>query len=55
MAVDVTCGKCGEKITRMNMIRPLKDTLKHTGGKCPSCGQRLSATEFSFEIQERDM
>jgi hypothetical protein len=25
MSVEVTCGKCGEKITNMKMLKALKD------------------------------
>lgn len=52
MSVDVTCGKCGEKIVTMKMLKSLKDVMNRYGGKCPSCGQRLSTSEFSLDIQE---
>jgi DNA repair exonuclease SbcCD ATPase subunit len=27
--------------------------MKSYGGKCPSCGQKLSTTEFSLDVQEK--
>ena len=53
MSVEVTCGKCGEKITNMKMLKSLKDVMNASGGKCPSCGQRLSTSEFSLDVQEK--
>jgi len=52
MSVEVTCGKCGEKITNMKMLKALKDVLNPYNGKCPSCGQTLSTSEFSLDVQE---
>jgi DNA-directed RNA polymerase subunit RPC12/RpoP len=52
MSVEITCGKCGEKITNMKMLKSLKDVLKSSNGKCPSCGQKLSTSEFSLDVQE---
>ena len=48
MSVDVSCGKCGEKITTMKMLKSIKDVLKHYNNKCPICGQRLSTTDFEL-------
>ena len=42
MSVEITCGKCGEKIKDMKMLKSLKDVLNPTSGKCPSCGQVLN-------------
>ena len=53
MSVEVTCGKCGEKITSMKMLKALKDVMNHYKGKCPSCGQTLSTSEFSLDVQEK--
>jgi NAD-dependent SIR2 family protein deacetylase len=52
MPVDVTCSKCGEKITTMKMLKPLKDVMNPYNGKCPSCGQNLSTTEFTLDVKE---
>ena len=52
MSVDVTCGKCGEKITTMKMLKSLKDVLNPYNGKCPSCGQSLSTSEFTLDVNE---
>ena len=53
MSVEVVCGKCGEKITNMKMLKSLKDVLNPTNGKCPSCGQKLSTSEFSLDVEEK--
>ena len=53
MSVEITCGKCGEKIKDMKMLKSLKDILNPTGGKCPSCGQKLSTSEFSLDVEEK--
>ncbi len=52
MSVEVVCGKCGEKIASMKMLKSLKDAMHPSGGKCPSCGQRLSTSEFSLDVHE---
>jgi len=52
VSVEVTCGKCGEKITNMKMLKSLKDVMNPYGGKCPSCGHKLSTSEFSLDVQE---
>ena len=54
MSVEIICGKCGEKITNMKMLKSLKDVLNPTNGKCPSCGQKLSISEFSLDVQENN-
>jgi len=38
MSVEVTCGKCGEKITNMKMLKSLKDVMNPYNVKCPPCG-----------------
>jgi len=53
MSVDVTCGKCGEKIFTMQMLKSVKDVMKHYNNKCPSCWQVLSATEFSLDLEKK--
>ena len=53
MSVEITCGKCGEKIKDMKMLKSLKDVLNPTGGKCPFCGQKLYTSEFSLDVEEK--
>ena len=53
MSVDVTCGKCGEKISTMQMLKSVKDVMKHYNNKCPSCGQTLSTAEFSLDVEKK--
>ncbi|MCH2604950.1 MAG: hypothetical protein MKZ80_06130 [Candidatus Nitrosopelagicus sp.] len=52
MSVEIVCGKCGEKISAMKMLKSVKDVLKHYDNKCPKCGQKLSTTQFSLDIEE---
>lgn len=52
MPVHVICDKCGETITNMHMLKSIKDTLSSHAGKCPSCGEKLSASEFDIDIQD---
>ena len=53
MSVDITCGKCGEKISTMQMLKSVKDVMKRYNNKCPSCGQVLSITEFSLDLEKK--
>ena len=34
-------------------LKSLKDVLNPSNGKCPFCGQKLSTSEFSLDVQER--
>jgi len=52
MSIEITCGKCGETIKNMKMLKSLKDVMKPYDGKCPSCGQKLSTSEFSLDTNE---
>lgn len=53
MSVNVVCGKCGELITNMKILKPLKDTLALKGSKCPACGEKLSLSEFELDANEK--
>ena len=53
MSVDVNCGKCGEKISTMRMLKSVKDVMKHYNNKCPSWGQVLSVTEFLVDVEKK--
>ena len=53
MSVDIKCGKCGEKISTMKMLKSVKDTFKDYDNKCPSCGQKLSTTDFSLDVEKK--
>jgi len=48
----VVCGKCGSRIVNMKMLKPVKDVMKSHNNKCPSCGQNLSTSEFTVDIQK---
>ena len=52
MSAEVICGKCGEQITNMKMLKSLKVVMNPYKNKCPSCGQPLSISEFSLDVQE---
>ncbi|HET8720287.1 MAG TPA: hypothetical protein VFM64_04765 [Candidatus Nitrosotenuis sp.] len=52
LSVDVVCGKCGSRISNMKMLKSIKDVMKHYNNKCPSCGQSLSTSEFSVEVDK---
>lgn len=52
MSVNVQCGKCGAKIATMRVLKPLRDIMVHNDGKCPECGEKLSSSEFSLDIQD---
>ncbi len=52
MSVDITCGKCGKKITTLKMIKPIKDVMAAYDGKCPFCNHILSTSEFSIDKVE---
>ena len=52
MSVEVICGKCGKKVADMKMLKSVKDVMKPYHGKCPSCGQSLSSSEFSLDVQK---
>jgi uncharacterized Zn finger protein len=53
MSADISCGKCGEIISTMQTVKSIKDVMKHYNNKCPSCGQVLSATEFSLDVEKK--
>jgi C4-type Zn-finger protein len=52
MSVDVTCGKCGARIANMKMLKSIKEVIRPYNGKCPSCGQTLSVSEFTVDVQK---
>jgi len=52
MSVEITCGKCGEKIANMKMLKSLKEVMNPYNNKCPSCGQTLSTSEFTLDAHE---
>ncbi len=53
MSVEVVCGKCGEKISSMKMLKSVKEVLKHYNNKRPKCGQKLSTSQFSLDIEKK--
>ena len=53
MSADISCGKCGKKIFTMQTLKSVKDVMKHYNNKCPSCGQALSVTEFSLDLEKK--
>jgi len=53
MSLDINCGKCGKKISTTRMLKSIKDIMKHYNNKCPSCGQTLSTSDFSIDVEEK--
>ena len=53
MPLEVTCGKCGETLSTMVMLKSIKEVARRYGGRCPSCGQALSTSDFSVEADEK--
>lgn len=51
--IVVTCGKCGKTISTMVMLRPIKEVVRKHGGRCPSCRQVLSPSDFLIEAEEQ--
>ena len=51
--IEVTCGKCGETLSTMGMLKPVKEAAGRHGGRCPGCGQALSLSDFSVEADEK--
>ena len=54
MSVEIVCGKCGEKIGIMKMLKSVKDVMKQYNNKCPNCGLKLSPVDFSTDIQKKE-
>ena len=52
MSVEIICGKCGEKISNLKMLKSVKDIMKHHNNKCPNSGQKLSMVDFSTEVEK---
>jgi len=52
LTVDVVCGKCGNKVINMKMLKSIKDVIRPYNNKCPSCGQTLSTSEFTLDVEE---
>ena len=53
MSVEVVCGKCGEKISSMKMLKSVKELLKHYNNKCPSCGSK-TIKEINYITKKKD-
>ena len=53
MSADISGGQWGEKISAMQTLKAVKDVMKHYNNKCPSCGQVLSVTEFSLDLEKK--
>ena len=54
MSVEIVCGKCGEKITTMKMLKSVKDVMKHHNNKCLHGGQKLSPVDFSTDLETKE-
>ena len=54
MSVEITCGKCGEKIVTMKMLKSLKDVLNPSDGKYNNEVIHF-ASEFSLDDNYKDL
>ena len=53
MSDDVNCGKCGSVIYTMRMLKSVKDALRATNNRCPTCGAALNPSDFSLTATKR--
>lgn len=53
LEVDVACGNCEKTIKNMIRLQPLKDIMQHFSNKCPFCGNSLSVSDFTLEINNK--
>lgn len=52
-SADVTCGKCGSVIYQMRMLKSVKDSLRATNSRCPTCGTALNPSDFAVSVAKR--
>ncbi len=52
MSVDIVCGKCGNLVHRMSMLKPIKESVAGKKETCTKCGSVLSTSEFSVDARE---
>lgn len=50
MVIDVYCGKCNTKIGSTNILKPIKQISGVEDGKCPSCGHKVSLSNFTLDV-----
>jgi len=52
LSLDIACGKCGEKIITMRMLKPIKKAMHQFSNRCTHCGMLLSVTDFSVDVEK---
>jgi ribosomal protein S27AE len=50
---DVVCGKCGSIVYNMRMLKSIKDALRTTNSRCPTCGSALNPADFTVSATKR--
>ena len=51
-SVEITCEKCGGRISRIINMKTIKDVLRPFNGRCNSCGVNLNPSDFELHIQK---
>jgi DNA-directed RNA polymerase subunit RPC12/RpoP len=53
LSLDIACGKCGEKVITMRMLKPIKKAMHQFSNRCTHCGMLLSVTDFSVDVEKK--
>ena len=48
--IDLICGKCGITTHKTMNIKPIRDMLRSSNGRCKDCGTILNHNDFSIAI-----
>lgn len=51
MPQKVFCQKCGAVLYQAEELKPPDEIIQMYGGKCPSCGKKLSLIPHNVEIK----
>ncbi|NOJ29933.1 MAG: hypothetical protein DA328_07185 [Nitrososphaeraceae archaeon] len=51
--IEIICGKCGSSVNKMINIKPIKEIVRQSNGKCRNCGTLLNPNEFSVNFGEK--
>ena len=50
-STEVICGKCGTTISKIINLRPIRDIIRTHGWRCKTCGNALSPSDFTIDIE----
>jgi hypothetical protein len=53
-STEIVCGKCGATISKVINLKPIRDILRTTNGRCKICGNCLNPTDFSIEVEKQE-